>query len=56
MVDSKPAEYPTGADPRLIKEGEVRSDDPLGEDNDLKHYEREEHIGYVRKVLGIVAF
>ena len=41
-------------DPKLIKDGQVRSDDNL-DDNDLKHMEAEEHIGYVRKVLGIVS-
>ena len=55
MIENAPQEYPTGADPQLIKDGEVRSDDNLGEDSDLKQYEREEHIDFVRKVLGIVA-
>jgi len=45
--------YPSAPDPKLIKEGEVRSDENL-EDSDLKQYEQEEHIGFIRKVLGIV--
>ena len=47
--------YPTSADPKLIKEGELKSDENM-EDHDLKQWEEEEHIGYVRKVLGIVCF
>jgi hypothetical protein len=46
--------YPTGVDPRLIKEGELKSDEAI-EDNDLKTQEAEEQIDYIRKVLGIVA-
>jgi len=38
----------------LIKDGEVRSDQNI-DDNDMKQYEREEHIDFVRKVLGIVS-
>lgn len=47
------AAYPTGVDPRLINEGEIKSDQII-EDNDLKTQEAEEHIDYIRKVLGIV--
>ncbi len=52
--ENKQSAYPTGVDPRLIKEGQVRSDENL-DDTDLKQMEAEEHIDYVRKVLGIVA-
>lgn len=48
--------YPTSVDPRLVKEGEVRDDGTI-EDNDLmaKAAEDEDQIDYIRKVLGIVA-
>ena len=54
MVDAnQPRAYPTATDPKLIRTGELRSDENL-EDHDLKQMEAEEHIDYVRKVLGIV--
>ena len=42
--------------PDLIAAGEFK-DDGMIEDNDLrvKDQERDEHIGFIRKVLGIVA-
>ena len=46
------AEYPTGVNPELVKDGKL--DDGTQYDNDLKEVEAEEHIGFVRKVLGIV--
>jgi len=52
MADTQ--QYPSGVNPELIKEGEV--DDGTQVDNDLKQAETEEHIGFIRKVLGIVAF
>jgi FtsH-binding integral membrane protein len=48
-------QYPTGVNPQLIKDGEFRDDGTM-EDQDLMiKDEAEDHIGYVRKVLGIVA-
>ena len=44
--------YPTGVNPQLEKEGEI---DRGNIDGDLKDAEMEEHIGYIRKVLGIVS-
>ena len=44
-------QYPTGVNPELIKQGEI---DGGNIDGDLKDAETEEHIGFVRKVLGIV--
>ena len=46
-------QYPTGVDPELVKNGEFQ-DDGTVQDNDLKQAEAEEHIDYIRKVLGIV--
>lgn len=39
--------------PKLIKEGEFHDDGTI-EDNDLQA-KMEDHVGFVRKVLGIVA-
>ena len=49
--------YPSQVDPRLLAANEVRQNtDSLDvEDSVLKGDEHDEHIGFIRKVLGIVA-
>eukprot|EP00806_Schmidingerella_arcuata_P000856 Macronucleus_1772.p1 GENE.Macronucleus_1772~~Macronucleus_1772.p1 ORF type:complete len:266 (+),score=27.70 Macronucleus_1772:1-798(+) len=50
--------YPSGVDPRLLDANEVQHPNSLSmEDNELvqKEEEQNEHIGFIRKVLGIVA-
>ena len=55
-VELKDEAYPTAVDPRLIAADAIPSEG-LEHDNDLIHKtaETEEHIGFIRKVLGIVA-
>lgn len=52
-IELQEQSYPTGVNPQLIADGEFK-DDGIMEDSDLQT-KTDEHIGFVRKVLGIVA-